>query len=595
MRNSFSSKAAFIQRLIEAFENDHIDLPRIDWDCPKGSEVPEFLAKACPPNHLAYEEARKLFNSKFQLFPLAIIFCSCIDHIRIAIREASDAGIALRVRSGGHDHEGESSETDALLIDLSMLNRVEVDNSNGIARIEPGISFEKLTATLARHGVMIPHGTCATVCIGGFSMGGGWGPWTRKHGMCCEHIIGATIILANGDVKQARMNGEEAEQQLLWAIKGGGGFSYGIVTDLLIKTFELPEEMYRFSVTWNPNPKYPGDPTKSEFSDNEKRELPSPALTPTLGILDAWEKAIRDTSSVEANQLVGTNLKIYARPPIETGSFNPETIGHGCVMYGYWEGKRSSLEAFIKKLAAASGAQPGSYTTTIGRPVGKDFDYESGSLMNDWDRTSSHEFTTLHRGQRTAYQTENGDNSPELESAEPFNPDVEGRQAHKITSRLVNANGLGREGQFKLIKSLTSPLIHEENLESKLYTYVTLGAITGNYYQNEIREEEKRQSAFPYKDSLYTIQYQTWWGIEDGDSGETINDHTNRHLNRALDWMTECRDYSIPNTSGAFISFKDSSIATRTYFDKSYERLVEIKETHSQDPDNLFQTRKTIT
>ena len=156
--------------------------------------------------------------------------------------------------------------------------------------------------------------------------------------------------------------------------------------------------------------------------------------------------------------------------------------------------------------------------------------------------------------------------------------------------------GLGREGHIKLIESLTPDYIHEENLSSKLYTYATLGAITGDYYQNKITEQGKAQSAFPYKEHLYTIQYQTWWGPSD-DSGSVAShdDHTSQYLNRALDWMEACRDYAIPNTSGSFISFKDSSVATKTYFNKNYERLVEIKEVHSQDPDNLFQTRKTIT
>ncbi|MCO6427920.1 BBE domain-containing protein [Nitrosomonas communis] len=65
-------------------------------------------------------------------------------------------------------------------------------------------------------------------------------------------------------------------------------------------------------------------------------------------------------------------------------------------------------------------------------------------------------------------------------------------------------------------------------------------------------------------------------------------------LNRALDWMDICRDYDIPNTSGAFISFKDSSVPTRTYFDKSYNELVKIKQTRVKDPYNHFSSRKTI-
>lgn len=125
---------------------------------------------------------------------------------------------------------------------------------------------------------------------------------------------------------------------------------------------------------------------------------------------------------------------------------------------------------------------------------------------------------------------------------------------------------------------------------------MTLGAITGPYYQEIISPEQKEQSAFPYKDHLYTIQYQTWWHLpSDGEEPDRMTlESTSRRLNRALDWMQECRDTNIPNTSGAFISFKDSSIPTSRYFDKNYTSLIKIKQTHSRDPDNLFQSRKTI-
>lgn len=592
MGSENQSKAETIQALADAFgalENP----PTILWDCSREEEIPEALLKTCPPNKSEYDKYRGVFNTKFQFFPLAIVRCSSDEHVSIGIEQARQQGIALRVRSGGHDHEGESSGDDVLLLDLSEFNHVDVDEASGIATIGPGIRFEQLTKKLADRNVMIPHGTCASVCIGGFSLGGGWGPWTRAHGMCCERIVGARIVLGNGETIQARSDGNKREQELLWAIKGGGGFSYGIVTELKIQSFELPAEMYRFSITWNNNPHYPEDPIKVAGDGNADESKQQ--LIPTLGILQAWEQTILDTTSPGANQLLGTNLKIYARPPHRNKPVNPERIGHGCVMYGYWEGSKASLQIFINAIAERSGAQPGDYNVRIGDPVGRDHDYPHTTLMNDWDRTMDLEHRTLNQPRSSLSSSLPVDASTTGLGAEPFQPDEEGKQAHKITSRLVNPGGLGREGHIKLIESLTSNHIDKENLSSKLYTYATLGAITGDFYQNKITDDEKAKSAFPYKDHLYTIQYQTWWGQSDDAVAPISHDHTKRHLNRALDWMQACRDADIPNTSGAFISFKDSSVPTATYFDKNYERLIEIKTTHSQDPDNLFQTRKTIT
>lgn len=579
--------SSIIRELLSAYQNEpSAGTPEIYWDCSRDEPIDAALLSDCPPRHDDYEQRRQIFNRRFQLFPLAIVLCTSTQQVSVAVRFAKTHDLRLRVRSGGHDHEGESSGTDCLLLDLSGLNQVKIEPGTGqsvsLARIEPGIPFRELTTVLAREDVMIPHGTCDSVCIGGFSMGGGWGPWTRKHGMCCEHIVAATMVLGDGSIITARIDGNDAERKLLWAIKGGGGFSYGIVTELVIRTFELPWEMYRFSITWNPDSRYPADPTRSDRAAASTNS--APARTPTLRILKAWEQAILHTDSDQANQLVGTNLKIYAQPLSNNASFDPESICHGCVMYGYWEGDKDSLERFIETIAAAAATPKDGYTSTIGAPAGRKYKDTEGHqygnmLMNDWHQVSRHELSALG-----------------LRKGTPYKPDLETPEAHKITSRLVNACGLGSEGYARLLKSLTSPLLDDENLDCGLYTYVTLGAITGCYYQQIISCEQKEQSAFPYKDRLYTIQYQTWWVLpSDGQPhARKALESTSRRLNRALDWMEQCRDNDIPNTSGAFISFKDNSIPTSRYFDKSYTSLIEIKQTYSLDPDNLFSSRKTI-
>ena len=251
-------RSPIISALLAAYQNEPTaGTPEILWDCSQDESVDPTLLSTCPPQRDRYEATRQLFNRRFQLFPVAIVLCTSAEQVSVAVRFASTEGLPLRVRSGGHDHEGESSATDGLLLDLSGLRQVRIEPGGEPgarhARIGPGIPFRDLTTLLAKADVMVPHGTCDSVCIGGFSMGGGWGPWTRRQGMCCEHILEATMVLGDGSITTARMDGNPAERELLWAIKGGGGFSYGIVTELVIQTFELPWEMYRFSITWNPD------------------------------------------------------------------------------------------------------------------------------------------------------------------------------------------------------------------------------------------------------------------------------------------------------------------------------------------------------
>ena len=499
-----------------------------------------------------YFAASQIFNTRLQQNPLVIVYCECAEHVSEVYTTAIKYQIPVRVRAGGHDHEGESSGTNVVLIDVSKMTSIEIDSVTGIAKIGAGNRFNRLTTALAEKDVMIAHGTCATVCITGFTLGGGWGPWTRKMGMNCEHLKGATLMLGNGDITDTDEDENGNVPDLLWALRGGGGMSYGIVTELRIQTFRLPEELIKFELQWN---------SYSEVTDPT-------ANFPTLHILQAWEKVIEAT---DTPQLIGTNLKINAIPAVD--NFNYTQIHHGCCMYGYWEGTQEELEIFVKKcfksvptpaiIIKKSGAKE-QYTT-------------ENDLMGNWGRD---QFVPM----------------PMPESEEgwgqgvPIPPDFDDPAPHKITSRLVNAEGLKDEGYEQLLLSLTSPLVRVKNCDWNLFTYVTLGAIVGDYYRNNLDKAEN--SAFPYKDKLYTIQYQAWWNAPDPNMWPENGMYDN--INSAMDWIDTARNFVIPNTSGAFISFKDIAVPTSTYFGKSYERLKKIKAECSKDPFNYLRTRKTI-
>jgi hypothetical protein len=522
-----------------------------------------------------YAKACQIFNTRLQLRPFVIIYCTSTEEVQLVYKRAISNNLAIRLRSGGHDHEGECSGTDTILIDLSRMNKVEVDQKSGIATIGPGNRFERLTTLLAEQQVMIPHGTCATVGIAGFTFGGGWGPWTRSKGMCCERLVGATIVLGDGSVKELSEDGDMQARELLWALKGGGGFSYGIVTELRLQTFELPCELIRFEIEWN----------KYELDLGTKQlKIASENTLPTIQFLKEWEDVINANRNVENNanhlnsneKLIGTNLKISAIPSTE--NFDVNTVIHNCIMYGYWEGNEKDLSKFIEN----NFKNPQTYDFRITDIAGKKTNNAYGlNMMSNWDRESFH----------TVKQLLKGGVQGKSSKKRPISPDLENPAPHKITSCLVDAQGLGSKGHEALLRSLTSSLILEGNREMGLFTYITLGAISGVFYQDATKELE---SAFPYKDKQYTIQYQTWWNESLERKEEGQDNIVYNRINRALDWMQVCRDFNIPNTSGAFISFKDSSIPTEIYFDTSYERLKEIKKKYSMDNLNHFRTRKTI-
>lgn len=512
-------------------------------------------------NVYKHNKNSQIFNRRLQYNPFVIVYCENESDVVITYKAAIDNKLPIRVRAGGHDHEGECTGTNVVLIDVSKMASLTIDPVTKIATIGPGIRFQTLTSKLAEQDVMIPHGTCATVGIAGFTMGGGWGPWTRKMGMCCEHLVGANILLGDGTLQKLDVkNGSVPE--LLWALRGGGGMSYGIITELRIQTFTLPAVLHRFEVEWNCY--------EDQKPDTLNEEVP------TIEILQKWEELIE---SPNTSNLIGTNLKINGRPWDTGEPVNINTVYNNCVFYGYWEGDENSLCKFIDDYLKEKVSP---YTLTIEPATGADYAHKNqyGShLMGNWDR-ESHNKILNKLGL--------------LREGTPLQPDYDIPAPHKITSRLVNNDGLdaqGKNGYKALFESLFSNLILDGNRKLGLFTYVTLGAIVGDYY---MKHAENTDSAFPYKDKLYTIQYQCWWNTKKEEKEEFQDNFVYDRTNRSLDWIETSRDFDIPNTSGAFISFKDSSIPTKTYFDKSYERLKEIKETYSKDPYNHFRTRKTI-
>jgi FAD binding domain/Berberine and berberine like len=572
------------------------------------SQLPEVKILTSQTPDLEYFEASQVFNTRLQQNPLAIVYCEKAEHVSKAYKIAIEHQIPIRVRAGGHDHEGESSGTNVVTIDVSKMTNIIIDKSNidkskRIAKIGAGCKFIDLTKALADQNVMIAHGTCATVCVTGFTLGGGWGPWTRKMGMNCEHLKGATLVLGDGSIVDVdeEPNGEVPD--LLWALRGGGGLSYGIVTELRLEIFDLPQELIKFELQWNHYDK------KNEYPANYFH---------TLNILKAWEAVILEESVLPfflpslTLKLIGTNLKINACPPIDAlSSFDYTKINHNCCMYGYWDGSEEELINFVRmyfanvlppyiKIDGEGGKNPkhpkedyivfrnsqepcpSFVKERVPNPIprsAKAFYTSNDSLMGNWGRESFAKVDAKIN---------------DLDQGAPIPPDYDDPAPHKITSRLVNHEGLSDEGYKQLLLSLTSPWIKPENRRLGLFSYVTLGAIIGDYYRSE--KGKNNPSAFPYKDKLYTIQYQTWWNEPDKheypDPMQEGGVYTN--INLAMDWMDAARNFHIPNTSGAFISFKDIAVPTSVYFDKSYERLKEIKIKYAKDPDNHLRTRKTI-
>lgn len=170
------------------------------------------------------------------------------SQIQAAILCAKNQGLQVRVRSGGHDYEGLSyvSNLPFVIIDLQNLQSINVDIENKFAWVESGAILGELYHEIAKKSKTygFPAGSCPTVGVGGHISGGGFGTIFRKYGLAADNVIDARIIDVNGRILDRRSMGED----LFWAIRGGGGASFGVIHSWKIRLVPVPNRVTVFQV-----------------------------------------------------------------------------------------------------------------------------------------------------------------------------------------------------------------------------------------------------------------------------------------------------------------------------------------------------------
>jgi FAD/FMN-containing dehydrogenase len=187
------------------------------------------------PGTDAYEAARRPPIALFDgVRPQVIMRCATPADVAEAIAFARGCGLELAVRAGGHCFAGRSSTEDVLL-DVSPMNGVAV--GDGVATVGAGARLGDVYDALDAHGVAIAAGCGPTVGIAGLMLGGGLGILGRKHGLTCDQLVAARVVLADGRVVECD---EQRHADLFWALRGAGGCQFGVVAELTLRTVPAP-------------------------------------------------------------------------------------------------------------------------------------------------------------------------------------------------------------------------------------------------------------------------------------------------------------------------------------------------------------------
>jgi FAD/FMN-containing dehydrogenase len=175
--------------------------------------------------------------------PVAVIRCRTAADIGETVAFAKRLRLQLAIRSGGHCFAGLSS-TRGLLIDLSAMSSVTVSES--VAVVGAGALLGAIDDSLDAHDRAIVAGACPSVGVGGLTLGGGLGILGRSHGLTCDRLLEADVVLANGGVITCD---EQQDADLFWALRGGGAGRLGVVTSFTFRTIR-PPQLTCFRLDW---------------------------------------------------------------------------------------------------------------------------------------------------------------------------------------------------------------------------------------------------------------------------------------------------------------------------------------------------------
>jgi len=232
------------------------------------------------PNDPEYKQARMNWNPFTNAFPIVFVFAQQKEDVANAVKWARENGVPIRIRSGRHALAKDFSQTNGgIVIDTSQMRATKLDKTHGIATVEAGIRVGPLVRMLAQEGVLAPFGDSSTVGIGGISTGGGITAIQRTTGLISDNIVSATIVDAQGEILEVN---ESENPDLLWAIRGGGGGNFGIITSYTFTVRPAPFRVGIFQIIW-----------------------PWEQLNEVIDVWQRWSPSV--------DERLGTILEIYAK------------------------------------------------------------------------------------------------------------------------------------------------------------------------------------------------------------------------------------------------------------------------------------------
>jgi len=171
--------------------------------------------------------------------------------IAAAVTFARENSLRLVIKGGGHSYQGTSNAPDSLLIWTRQMHDITmhadfvpegcprpVTPQRAVTLGAGTIWSQAYHAVTSKGGAYVQGGGCTTVGVAGLIQSGGFGSFSKRYGLAAAGLLEAEVVTADGEV---RIVNECANADLFWALKGGGGGSFAVISKLTLRVHDIPE------------------------------------------------------------------------------------------------------------------------------------------------------------------------------------------------------------------------------------------------------------------------------------------------------------------------------------------------------------------
>lgn len=198
---------------------------------------------AISPDQPSYKDAVKIYNPTYSReHPAFVALPRTVNDVQRCLKVASSTSTPVAIKSGGHCFAGYSTiDSQGFVVSLRNLRDVQLCSERGIVHVQVGANWGDVYGTVDNSGYVAVGGCVPAVGIGGYIQGGGYSMLSRAYGgLACDNVSEFTMVTADGERVVKASDSEN--QDLYWALKGGGGGNFGALVDVTFRLYKSPKE-----------------------------------------------------------------------------------------------------------------------------------------------------------------------------------------------------------------------------------------------------------------------------------------------------------------------------------------------------------------